>query len=123
MRRRLRKKKHFGEFCQLGFSVDIRLRAGLCMRDFDLFINAFIDQAIEGNGLVFGGGGSPDSGWTGVIWRDHRYDSTSDHDRTAVREWLEHRSEAESFRLSEFWDVRHGSDPFDREHQTHRFSP
>ena len=115
MRKRLRKKKHLGEFRQMGFSVDCQLRSGLSAAEFDQFTDEFIVQAIEAHGLVFGGGGSPDRGWSGVVCRDHRYDSTTDVDKAAVQGWLEHRSELESFRLSGSRDVWYGSDPFDTE--------
>ena len=113
MRKRLRKKKHLGEFRQMGFSADCRLRAGLSDTQFDQFMDEFILQAIEAQGLVFGGGGSPKQGWSGVVCRDSRYASTTDADKTAVQHWLESRTEIESFRLSDFWDVWHGPDPFD----------
>lgn len=113
MNKRLRKKKHLGEFRQLGFSVDCRLRSGLSSAEFDLFTSEFIAQAIEAHRLEFGGGGSVDRGWSGVVCRAHRYDSTTDDDQAAVQHWLESRPEVESFRISDFFDVWHGSDPFE----------
>jgi uncharacterized protein len=113
MKKRLRKKKHLREFRQMGFSVECRIRPGLSAVEFDRFTDEFIVQAIEAGALVFGGGGSPDRGWSGIVCRDDRYDSTSDGDKATVQNWLEQRSEVESFRLSGFWDVWHGSDPFD----------
>ncbi|MDA1274802.1 MAG: 50S ribosome-binding protein YggL [Verrucomicrobia bacterium] len=115
MRKRLRKKKHLGEFRQMGFTADCQMRPGLSGAEFDQFTDEFIVQAIEAHGLVFGGGGSPERGWSGVVCRDDRYDSTTDVEKAAVQHWLEQRSEIESFRLSEFWDVWHGPDPFDTE--------
>ena len=113
MKKRLRKKRHLGEFRQTGFSVDCRIRSGLSAAEFEEFTDQFIVQAIEGNSLVFGGGGSPNRNWSGVVCRDDRYDSTTSTDRAAVQSWLEPRAEVGSFRLSDFWDVWHGSDPFD----------
>ena len=113
MRKRIRKTRHRGEFRQLGFSVDCRLQPGLSLIQFDQFIDDFIGQAVEAQGLVFGGGGSADGGWGGVICRDHRYESTAERGRDAVQKWLQPRSEVASFRLSGFWDVWHGPDPFD----------
>ena len=115
MKKRLRKKKHLGEFRQMGFSVDCRIRSGLSEEGFDRFIDHFMDHAIEANGLIFGGGGSPEGGWRGVICRDHRYDSTTDAEKGTVQTWFEQRPEVESFELSGFWDVWQGSDPLDRE--------
>jgi uncharacterized protein YggL (DUF469 family) len=115
MNKRLRKKKHLGEFRQLGFSAECRLRSGLSGAAFDQFTDEFIAQAIEANRLVFGGGGSPNRGWSGVVCRDDSHESATDGDKAAVHNWLERRTEVESFRLSDFWDVWHGADPFDTE--------
>ncbi len=99
----------------MGFSVTCRLQPGISTADFDRFVDEFIAQAIEAHGLVFGGGGSPDRGWNGVVCRDHRYESTNAADKTAVENWLRQRDEVASFRLSDFWDVWYGPDPFDDE--------
>jgi hypothetical protein len=64
---------------------------------------------------VFGGGGSPEGGWGGVVSRDHRYDSTTEADQGAVQAWLKQRADVVSVRVSGFWDVWHGSDPFNAE--------
>lgn len=112
MKKRLRNKKHLGEFRQTGFSVKCQMRSGLSASEFSRFVDDFI-QAVEANALEFGGGGSPGQGWNGVICRNHQYDSTTDADKAAVRSWLEQRSQVESCRLSGFWDVWRGSDPFD----------
>jgi uncharacterized protein YggL (DUF469 family) len=57
MRKRLRKKKHVGEFQELGVELEMTLRAGV---DFDEFLDAFLCDAVEANGLAFGGGGRDD---------------------------------------------------------------
>ena len=54
MRKRLRKKKHVGEFQEFGMELSIDLYPGT---DFDSFFYAFIGDAVEANGLLFGGGG------------------------------------------------------------------
>ncbi|MFG0335298.1 MAG: 50S ribosome-binding protein YggL [Maioricimonas sp. JB049] len=113
MKKRLRKKKYLGEFRQFGFSASCRLRENLSTADFDRFTDCFIEQAIEAHGLVFAGGGSHDTQWSGVICREHRYDSTTEADRAAVRDWLDQCADIASYRLSEPWDVWHGHAPFD----------
>jgi uncharacterized protein YggL (DUF469 family) len=47
MRKRLRRKKHLGEFRQFGFSVACRFRKGLSREEFDRFVDDFIADAIE----------------------------------------------------------------------------
>ena len=115
MRRRLRKKKHVGEFRQMGFSVECRLRPGLSPQEFDQFTDEFIQHAVEAHGLLFGGGGSPEHGWDGTLSRDDRYDSTTEADKAAVEDWLQGHPEVLSYRLSGFWDLWHGPDPFEPE--------
>ena len=57
MKKRLRKKKHLGEFTEWGRQLVI-------MRNrkdgFDGFLDAFIEEAIESNGCYCGGGGKED---------------------------------------------------------------
>ena len=57
MRKRLRKKKHRGEFAERG-------RQLIIIRDrkdgFDEFLDAFIEEAVEANGCYCGGGGKED---------------------------------------------------------------
>lgn len=113
MRKQLRKKRHLGEFRQFGFSVKCKLRDGISSDDFDHFIDAFVAEAIERQGLVFGGGGSPTTGWDGIACRHHRHESTTEAHREAVASWLKQRAEVASFIVSPAWDVWHGTDPFD----------
>jgi uncharacterized protein YggL (DUF469 family) len=53
VRRRLRKKKHLGEYQQLGFEVLADLRADLSDEDIEAFFDRAID-AVEGGNLAFG---------------------------------------------------------------------
>jgi uncharacterized protein YggL (DUF469 family) len=102
-----------GEFRQMGFSMECRFRPGLSPGEFDQFTDDFIEHCVKAHGLLFGGGGSLERGWDGVVSRDHRYDSTTETDKAVVESWLQGRSEVVSCRLSGFWDVWHGPDPFD----------
>jgi len=54
MRKRLRKKKRVGEFQEFGVELEMTLRADV---DFDGFLDDFLRDAVEANGLAFGGGG------------------------------------------------------------------
>ena len=54
MRKRLRKKKHVGEFREWGVEFDSTLKPGV---DFDVFLEEFLIDCIESRGLIFGGGG------------------------------------------------------------------
>lgn len=54
--RRLRKKLRIGEFQEFGFGVSFQLRPELPKEELENFWDAFILEAIERNGLVYGGG-------------------------------------------------------------------
>ena len=57
MNKRLRKKKHIGEFTEWGRQlVVVRNRKD----GFEEFLDAFIEEAIEANGCYCGGGGKED---------------------------------------------------------------
>ena len=112
MKKRLRKQHHLGEFRQFGFSLESKFGRVLSPAEFDAFVVQFITDAIEANGLLFGGGGSPTRGWSGVVQRDHRYDSTTDDHRKVLSDWLKARPEIEQARVSATWDIWHGTDPF-----------
>ncbi|MDI6794914.1 MAG: YggL family protein [bacterium] len=89
MRKRLRKKLHKGEFQEMGFEVQFRMTPVLTDQDFDAFIDLFIEEAIEANGLSFGGGGSRDD-WSGFVALDGRGSITDEH-RDKVEQWFENQ--------------------------------
>jgi uncharacterized protein YggL (DUF469 family) len=57
MKKRLRKKKHYGEFTEWGRQLIVTRNR---KEGFDEFLDAFIEEAIEANGCYCGGGGSDD---------------------------------------------------------------
>jgi hypothetical protein len=113
MRKRLRKKKHVGEFRQYGFSIACRLREAVTAEEFDSFMDRFLAEAIEARGLAFTGGGSPKHNWNGVVCRDHRYDSTTESDRAAVEDWLRASGVVHELMISPMRDVGYGPDPYE----------
>jgi uncharacterized protein YggL (DUF469 family) len=54
MRKRLRKKKHLGEFQEFGVELTPTLHVGV---DVFTFLDDFLCDAVEANQLQFGGGG------------------------------------------------------------------
>ncbi len=86
MKRRLRKKLRLAEFRELGFRVRFRVPAALDGRDRDEFWDLFIGQAVEGNGLLCGGGSGPQE-WDIMLTRARR-GSATEKDRVAVENWL-----------------------------------
>src|SRR4030067_1687793 len=57
MKKRIRKKKHHGEFTEWGRQPVITRNP---KDGFDEFLDAFIEEAIEANGCYCGGGGKED---------------------------------------------------------------
>jgi uncharacterized protein YggL (DUF469 family) len=76
-------------------------------------MDEFIDEAIEAHSLLFADGGSPERRWGGVVSRDDRYASTTEADKHTVETWLRGRADVVSYRVSGFWDVWYGPDPFE----------
>lgn len=97
--RRLRKKLHLGEFQELGFFYEATIKDGI---DEHAFIDALLSEAIEPNGLGFGG-------WVGggAVSRQSR-GSVSEEERQAVLDWLARRPEVLSLSATALVDMWHG---------------
>ena len=100
MKKRLRKKKRLGDFREYGFEVAFRMRP---QSDSDTVFDAFIREAIEANGLLFGG--SPDGGF---VTSQVRRASATEADREAVGNWLQRRAEVFDIHVCELRDAWHG---------------
>lgn len=87
MNRRQRKKKHLGEFQEFAFSVEVGFRGAADKSEVAALFDAFIDTFIEGNGLVFGGGGD-NEGFRGWVSAGAKYPSPSEQHRALVGAWL-----------------------------------
>ena len=77
MKKRLRKKKHLGEFQQMGFIVELHFPPDVSVADWMRITDEFVLHAIEANNLEIGGGGAACRKWGGFVTRDHRYQSTN----------------------------------------------
>jgi len=102
MRKRLRKKKHIGEFAEWGFQlVVVRNRKD----GFGDFLDAFIKEAIESNGCYCGGGGKEDM-LDVVVELGHR-SGDPDKKRMKITAWLDGREDVQSWRIGPEFDVWH----------------
>lgn len=99
MKKRLRKKKHVGEFTEYGIEISIKFNSNI---DSDQFLDDFIENAIERNGLLFGGG-HDNITLEGVIelGRSDKYLLNSDK----VSIFLKQHSAIKSHTLSEPFDI------------------
>jgi uncharacterized protein YggL (DUF469 family) len=85
VRKRLRKKLRVGEFQELGFTVELTLPPDLDEAAMWLLSDAFLEQAIEANGLLCGGGCG--RSWDVFVVHAGRCSATEAH-RAAVAAWL-----------------------------------
>ena len=103
MKKRLRKKKHCGEFTEWG-------RQLIIMRNwkdgFDEFLDTFIEEAIESNGCYCGGGGKEDK--LDVVVELGRRSDDPDARLNRITTWLDARSDVKDWRLGEEFDIWHG---------------
>lgn len=93
MEKRLRKKKHLGEFVEWGVPVAIARKQK----------DDFIEQAIEGNGCYFGGGGRGDR-LEGVIQLGKTCDGPEERLKKIVS-WLEAREDVEKYVIGKWVDL------------------
>ena len=91
--------KHLGEFKEFGVELEMTLRADV---DFDAFLDAFLRDAVEANGLLFGGGGQGSR--LGGFLELGRLDACQAN-LTAVVAWLAAEKRIESFVVGEPVDV------------------
>ncbi|MDO8944223.1 MAG: 50S ribosome-binding protein YggL [Desulfobacterales bacterium] len=100
MRKRLRKKRHLGEFREFTVELKIELRPGT---DFIQFLNDWIENAVEANGLQFGGGGK-DLTCSGTLEIGRRPVSCERVQR--VKQWLADHRDVAAFQIEEPADAR-----------------
>jgi len=86
LKRRLRKKKHLGEFQGMGFEVRYRIAPQVPETERDELLWKFITEAVEPNGLAAGGGGGEEHSFFVVSARNRA--SATNSQRLALREWL-----------------------------------
>ena len=104
IKKRLRKKKHCGEFTEWGRQLVIMRN----QKDgFDEFLDAFIKEAIESNGCYCGGGGNRDK-LDVVVELGRRSDDPAARLKR-ITAWLDDRPDVQSWRVGEEFDVWHGN--------------
>lgn len=116
MRKRLRKKKHLGEFIQYGFEIDgtWKEQGVYLIEQQDKFMDALIDFC-EANDLACGGGGNADTFGFFItkvrrlkVWKPkNKYVNVSatGDDRKLMQDFLASRSELATFVVGELVDA------------------
>ncbi|PIP06199.1 MAG: hypothetical protein COX51_09390 [Syntrophobacteraceae bacterium CG23_combo_of_CG06-09_8_20_14_all_50_8] len=104
MKKRLRKKKHQGEFKEWGRQLVITRNT---KDGFDEFLDAFIEKAIEANNCYCGGGGKEDS--LDVVVELGRMADDPDGRFKRITDWLDTRHDVVRYRAGTMFDLWHGS--------------
>lgn len=108
MRKRLRKKKHLGEFKQMGFSFRLLFDPPLEDDEYWGLFRKF-GKWLFGRGFVFGGSfGSTE--WGGHI-DPYSNNSATEQDRQAVREWWEAQDQPPQTGVGGLQDANYDLDP------------
>lgn len=97
--RRLRKKLCVDEFQEFGFELQLTFREGLDQAASDAFLQQFLKEAIEANGLIFIGCDE-----FGMVCLGKR-GSVSEEQRVAVDAWLGGRSELAGYKVGGLVDA------------------
>lgn len=103
MKKRLRKKKHLGDFSEWGRQL-VAIRN--TKKDADEFHDAFIIEAIEANGCYCGGSLSDDK--INVIVELGKQSEDLESKFAKVTAWLDDRADVEEWRAGTLFDLWHG---------------
>lgn len=102
--RRLRKKLHLGEFTEYGFNVNFELNKPIRDEEIEVFLDLFLDEAIEKNGLIYGGGFGVT--FDGFVILEKNGSATEEH-RQLINSWLESKKEIKKFQVGELVNAWH----------------
>ena len=103
MKKRLRKKKHIGEFAEWGRQL---IATRNTKTDAEAFQDAFIIEAIEGNGCYCGGSLSDDK--LNVIVELGKMPEEPESKFARVTAWLDARTDIEEWKAGPLFDLWHG---------------
>ncbi len=104
MKKRLRKKKHYGEFTEWGRQLIVTRNR---KEGFDEFLDAFVEEAIEANGCYCGGGGKEDR--LDVVVELGRRSYDPDGRLRRIIAWLDGRPDVQNWRTGDEFDIWHGN--------------
>ncbi|MBW1787097.1 MAG: DUF469 family protein [Deltaproteobacteria bacterium] len=107
MNKRLRKKKRLGEFREFGFKAGFRFSDQLTTEARNHLLEKFIKEAIEKNGLQYGGGGGGNE-WNGFVALNKLRGSTRQRHRKAVERWFIHEAAVKEYYLTDMIDAWYG---------------
>jgi uncharacterized protein YggL (DUF469 family) len=104
--KRQRKKKHVGEFQELGFLVEAEVVGAFGEAERDAFIDRFLEEAVEANGLAFGGGLNAD--FSGFVVAEKAYAAVDENHRALIAAWLNSQSNLKNVVVGPLRDAWYG---------------
>ena len=102
MNKRLRKKRHLGEFKEFGFIISLNLRSELTERELDAWLDDLI-EAVERLNLGICGGGNFEQEYFCIRLKGRA--PVTIEDRAALNEWLAQDSRLVNFQLGGLEDA------------------
>jgi hypothetical protein len=106
--KRLRKKLFQDEFATFGFELECEFKSDLSEEKISEFVDSFFIDAINGEGLVFGGGLSSKR-LSGFVGSAKRYGSATEADKAKLHAWLSAQPQVAKVELSEIIDANYYS--------------
>lgn len=103
------KKKYLGEFTETCFEFSAKLLQPFGPGEWDAFIDRFLAEVIDANGLEFGGGGGSED-FSGFVAAAKRYGKVDERHQALVKEWLEKQSRLTEVNIDPIRDAWHGWD-------------
>lgn len=107
MKKRLRKKMYIGEFKEWGVTISITRNTDI---DFNVFLDEFVEQGMEGNACYFTGTSKEDS-LEGFIDLGCSLDK-AETKLAKVNAWLGKRADVKNYTVGRLTDAWYG--PFDQ---------
>jgi uncharacterized protein YggL (DUF469 family) len=106
--RRLRKKLCVDEFQELGFELNLDFKENLGDEEIDAFLDAFLKEAMDANGLDYVGGDD-----YGLVCLANR-GSVTEEQRATVESWLKAREELTEVKVSPLLDAWYPEKPINK---------
>lgn len=104
--KRLRKKLFQDEFATFGFELECEFKRELSEENISQFVDSFFIDAINAEGLVFGGGLSSKR-LSGFVGSNKRYGSTTEEDKAKLLAWLNGQPQVAKVELGEIIDANY----------------
>ncbi|MBP7864321.1 MAG: DUF469 family protein [Acidobacteria bacterium] len=107
MKKRLRKKLRVGEFQEFGFRVSLKFKDEIPPAEFEDFLVAFLNEAVEANNLLYVEGGMGEQ-WACFLISDTARTPITDAQRDAVQQWAQANALVAACELGPLVDAWYG---------------